>query len=77
MRQQLLDCELKKLDAVLYTHAHADHCHGIDELRSVNWLMQKPVDIYADAADAAGIDGAVPYIFSRENQIMLAISTRR
>src|SRR5580692_11832040 len=43
VRQQLLDANVKKISAVLYTHSHADHCHGIDDLRSVNWLMQKPV----------------------------------
>jgi phosphoribosyl 1,2-cyclic phosphate phosphodiesterase len=54
---------LEKLDAVLYTPAHADHCHGIDELRSVNWLMQKPVDIYADAVTLADLAQKFPYIF--------------
>jgi phosphoribosyl 1,2-cyclic phosphate phosphodiesterase len=63
MRQQLLDCDLKKLDAVLYTHAHADHAHGIDELRSINWLTQKPVDIYADAETLADLAARFAYIF--------------
>jgi phosphoribosyl 1,2-cyclic phosphate phosphodiesterase len=63
MRQQSLDCGLKRLDAVLYTHAHADHCHGIDELRSINWLMQKPVDIYADAHTLADLENRFGYIF--------------
>src|ERR1700722_5479154 len=63
MRQQLLDCGLKGLDAVLYTHAHADHCHGIDELRSINWLTQKPVDVYADAPTLAALTQRFPYIF--------------
>ena len=64
MRQQLLDCDLQKLDAVLYTHAHADHCHGIDDLRSVNWLTQKPIDIYADPATLQHLSQAFPYIFN-------------
>ena len=63
MRQQLLDCSLKKLDAVLYTHAHADHCHGIDELRSINWLMNKPTDMYADAQTLDALTQRFPYIF--------------
>jgi len=63
MRQQLLDCGLKKLDAILYTHAHADHCHGIDELRSINWLTQKPVDVYADAATLKELTQRFAYIF--------------
>jgi phosphoribosyl 1,2-cyclic phosphate phosphodiesterase len=63
MRQQLLSCGLKKLDAVLFTHAHADHCHGIDELRSVNWLLQKPVDIYADPMTMCDLTTRFGYIF--------------
>ena len=35
MRQQLLAAEIGTLDAVLFTHDHADHCHGIDDLRMV------------------------------------------
>ena len=63
MRQQLLGCDIKKLDAVLYTHAHADHCHGIDELRALNWLMQKPVDVYADPETLAELAHRFAYIF--------------
>ncbi|MDR3450172.1 MAG: MBL fold metallo-hydrolase [Alphaproteobacteria bacterium] len=63
MRQQLLDCGLKKLDAVLYTHDHADHCHGIDELRSVNWLTQKPTPVYATPEVLLGLETRFAYIF--------------
>ncbi len=63
-RQQLLDCNLKNLTAVLYTHAHADHCHGIDELRSVNWLTQKPVSIYADADTMEELQRRFGYVFA-------------
>jgi phosphoribosyl 1,2-cyclic phosphate phosphodiesterase len=66
MRQQLLDCNLQKLTAVLYTHAHADHCHGIDDLRSVNWLTQKPVPIYADPATMGELQNRFGYIFSNK-----------
>lgn len=64
VRQQLLTCELKRLDAVLYTHAHADHSHGIDDLRSVNWLINKPIDIYAEAATLTELKEKFAYIFS-------------
>ena len=63
MREQLLACELKKLDAVLYTHAHADHCHGIDDLRSINWMVNKPIDVFADAATLEQLTKKFDYIF--------------
>src|SRR3984957_5373591 len=63
LRQQLLDTNTQKITAVLFTHAHADHSHGIDELRGMNWLMQKPVEIYADAGTMAELESRFSYIF--------------
>ena len=48
MRQQLLRARVKKIDAVLITHAHAVHVHGIDDFRSLNRVMKKDIDLYAD-----------------------------
>lgn len=47
LRQQLLTADVGRLDAVLWTHQHADHSHGIDELREVCRLMGRPLDVYA------------------------------
>jgi len=66
MRQQLLSCNLQHLTAVLYTHAHADHCHGIDDLRSMNWLVNGPVPVYADQATLNELKGRFPYIFEHK-----------
>lgn len=63
MREQLIACGLRKLTAVLYTHAHADHTHGLDDLRSVNWLTGKPVPIYADAVTMAELEEKFAYVF--------------
>jgi len=49
LRQQLLAAELGRLDAVIVTHAHGDHCHGIDELRPVSQAIARPVPLYARA----------------------------
>jgi len=63
MRQQLLACNLQNLTAVLYTHAHGDHSHGIDDLRAVNWLIKKPIDVYADATTLDELRVRFSYIF--------------
>jgi phosphoribosyl 1,2-cyclic phosphate phosphodiesterase len=47
LRQQLLAAQIGRLDAVIVTHAHGDHCHGIDELRSISQVIDRPVPFYA------------------------------
>lgn len=43
MREQLLAADVSTIDAVIWTHDHADHCHGIDDLRQVYHAMRRPV----------------------------------
>jgi len=48
LREQALSAGLTKIDGVLYTHPHADHIHGIDDLRGFVMTMRRRVEIYAD-----------------------------
>jgi phosphoribosyl 1,2-cyclic phosphate phosphodiesterase len=48
LREQLLDAGVRRLDAVLYTHEHADHTHGIDDLRPLAIVMRRRVPVYVD-----------------------------
>lgn len=48
LRDQLLDADVDWLDGVLYTHEHADHTHGIDDLRGLFMHMRRRLDIYLD-----------------------------
>ena len=52
LREQLLDAEVDRLDGVLYTHEHADHTHGIDDLRSLFIKQRRPIDVYLDEQTA-------------------------
>lgn len=47
MRQQLLDAGVRDVDRVIVTHDHADHCHGIDDLRQLMHARGAPVPLYA------------------------------
>ncbi len=63
-RQQLLDAGIRRLDAVLFTHAHADHCHGIDDLRWVNYAMQADLAAYGDSATYRQLKERFAYAFA-------------
>jgi len=47
LREQLLSAKIGELDAVIVTHDHADHCHGIDELRPIAQTRQAPIPLHA------------------------------
>lgn len=63
LRQQALTSGFKTIDAVLYTHAHADHTHGIDELRSFNYHMDRPIPVYGDKPTLDELRQRFDYVF--------------
>ena len=63
MRAQLIDAGVDALDAVAFTHAHADHVHGIDDLRQVVYLMKSRVKVFADAPTSAALTTRFDYVF--------------
>ncbi|GAB6053610.1 MBL fold metallo-hydrolase [Magnetospira thiophila] len=63
LRQQSLQAGIRKLDAVLFTHAHADHLHGIDDLRAINRLIEAPLPAYADHETLETIQTRFGYVF--------------
>jgi phosphoribosyl 1,2-cyclic phosphate phosphodiesterase len=63
LRDQLLEAEVKRLDAVLYTHDHADHTHGIDDLRPVAIAMRRRIPTYMDEATSAILIPRFGYCF--------------
>ncbi len=63
LREQLIDADVDRLDAVLYTHEHADHTHGIDDLRSLFIKQRQRIDVYLDAQTAAMMRRRFGYCF--------------
>lgn len=62
-RQQMLNSRTKRLDAILFTHEHKDHIAGLDDVRAFNWLMQKPMQVYAEPRVQEAIKRELPYVF--------------
>jgi phosphoribosyl 1,2-cyclic phosphate phosphodiesterase len=63
LREQLLDAKADSLDAVFYTHEHADHTHGIDDLRAFFIHQRRLVNVYLDAQTSASVRARFDYCF--------------
>lgn len=67
LREQLVANRVGHIDAVLWTHPHADHTHGIDDLRGVNIVTGKALRGYADAATLSSLRSRFGYVFEPLN----------
>ena len=63
LREQLLACRIPRIDAILYTHAHADHITGLDDVRTLNRICGHPLDAFATPATLAELTLRFPYAF--------------
>ena len=64
LRAQALRFELTRIDAVLYTHSHADHILGLDELRRFNTLQKSPIPLYGDDRTLTDLRRIFTYAFN-------------
>jgi phosphoribosyl 1,2-cyclic phosphate phosphodiesterase len=60
----MLRADITQLDAILFTHGHKDHTAGLDDVRAYNYVMQRPMDIYAEEQVQDVIRQEFAYIFA-------------
>ena len=65
-RQQMLRANVSRLDAILFTHGHKDHTAGLDDVRAYNYVMQRPMDVYAEEQVQKILQQEFAYIFSED-----------
>ncbi len=65
LRQQLLDADIGRIDGLIVTHDHADHCHGIDDLRPLAQALQGPVPLHARRNDLKRLQNRFEYAFAQ------------
>ena len=65
LRQQALREDIHRIDAVFYTHSHADHLHGIDDLRGFNLRSKEPIPLYGSEQTLSTIRNSFSYIFDK------------
>lgn len=63
-RQQMLNANVKNLNAILITHEHRDHVAGLDDVRAFNWVQRQPMDIWAEDRVLEAIQKEYAYIFA-------------
>ena len=69
LRAQALANNVRRVDAILFTHSHADHVLGLDETRAFNRLRRQPIGCYASAETEADLRRMFQYIFTGPRQL--------
>lgn len=67
LRQQLLDNQIERIDGVFWTHDHADHCHGIDDLRVLRYGRGGPIPGFASSDTAHRLRQRFSYVFAGQH----------
>lgn len=67
LREQMLSAQVGSLDAVFYTHDHADHVHGIDDLRGFFHIAREKVPVYGDAQTLDTLKQRFSYVFETQD----------
>jgi phosphoribosyl 1,2-cyclic phosphate phosphodiesterase len=68
LRMQALANDLRRVDAILFTHNHADHVFGLDDVRRYNHMQKAPISCYADADTVASLRRMFSYVFEPPKQ---------
>jgi phosphoribosyl 1,2-cyclic phosphate phosphodiesterase len=63
LRMQCVSNRIEKIDAVVYTHAHADHIFGLDDVRRFNTILDAPLPLYANEDTLTVLQNSFPYAF--------------
>ena len=63
-RYQMLRANVRKLDAVIFTHPHKDHLAGLDDVRAYNFFQRRAMDLYANEMTQEAIVREFPYAFA-------------
>ena len=65
-RQQMLRAGVIRLDAILFTHGHKDHTAGLDDVRAYNYVMRRPMDVYAEKQVQEMLYQEFAYVFAKD-----------
>ena len=65
LRLQMIATGVHSVDAVLFTHDHADHTHGLDDIRAISVLRDSPLPLYGPAETLESLRQKFPYVFDR------------